>query len=352
MLDYYFQYKEKNITWKDLYIKLNKALPLKEITTNNLEKISFYSILSKSNNLLEYDKQRDREGGSALWFRELVAIVSPEFVIDYIEEVDAFFYEDEPQGNVYISLNPYEFDREWEDIRDFYFKCNGYYYTFRIFYNTAKDNMHSIVAIVNNWMEILGRPERFYEIFMGSICYFCANPKYFNELILEYEIPARMVTFLQPFDTVGYLRKFNLLEDRLKVHKYGGYKDDVSGIFVATPKANQQTSNKIAEWIKQQQPLFARIISNRKKMSDTIIQAIHIRNLFIAVARDGIYNKAVVAHLYKYRPLWSNSEYEYLIAKYPTINFLNELLAEIFNVSTLVSDVSCQCNDISHQAAP
>lgn len=336
-------FEEKNITSKDLYTKLDKALALKGMTADDLGGIDFYGILRKTKNLLEYDKQLDREGGSALWFRELVAIVLPEFVIDYIEEVDAFFYDDEPQGNFYISLNPYEFDREWEDIRDFYFKCHGHYYTFRIFYDDMMSNMHSVVAVVNNWMEILGRPERFYEIFMGSIYYFCANPKYFSELILDYGIPARTVTFLQPFDTVGYLRKFNLLEDRVKIHKYGGYKDDVSGIFVVTPKANQQTSNKIAEWMKQQQPIFSQIIDNKKKMSDIVLQVIHIRNLFVAVARDGIYNKGFVAHLYETRPLWSNYEYEILLAKYPTTNHVKELLSEVFNIDSLVEQVTCQC---------
>jgi hypothetical protein len=169
--------------------------------------------------------------------------------------------------------------------------------------------------------------------------YFSADPQYFDEFITNYAVPAKLVTFFQPFNVKQHLQNLGLLEELLKVREHEGYFSRTSERLIPVPKAAHQTSQQMCEWLRAQYTVILTEIMMSHDVTHVIAQVVRVRNLFILLARDGIHYRCVVDSLYKRSPLWGESHCQLLLKKYPSAQNIEQCVADVLNIDGLLQEV-------------
>lgn len=179
---------QKNLTLVELYPKLIKALVISSNEAGKTQTTDFHSLIAFGKNCVQWSK-KDSDTSRFEWFSELVKINAPDLELEELET------DSECINDSVICLNEGSLASD-DSYWPYYFQCQGQTYCFRL----SSQDIRAIAVVVDNWMKMLGRPARCYELFYldddgHDEFFFSADPQYFQKLIEEYAIPAKRIDF-------------------------------------------------------------------------------------------------------------------------------------------------------------
>lgn len=236
-----------------------------------------------------------------------------------------------PENIIHINqVNP---DLEWKNINYFTFKNNDQYYRFFIY--DYWDNEPSFLAIFNHILKRFGSNKAVYSLgemddyYGGDSVYFSADAVKFDQLNQILNIPCIPSTFFIPeAKSPAFLK----IESEYKlIIQQGSFLSSLTQSFVSIPKPQSLVSKDAEQWLASMDNEMRSRASSFLSHQDFLQQALNVRNLFISIALNLIYDLCVANELKKKFPLKQTDSYT-------TQNLTHsQLLSLIFDQQDIIS---------------
>ncbi len=171
--------------------------------------------------------------------------------------------------------------------------------------------------------------------------FFGADELLFDQLIAELDFPCRKVKFFEPLQPTT---EFLQIESELNkiISDQGFYSMIQPDDFIDLSKKMRGISRDQADWLVSMIPEMQAQASLPSE--DIFAQALNVRNLFVALAREMIYDKRFANQLNGRKPLWTKEHAITQISKryeQPSDWSLAMILNVFFDPDGLVSDFKC-----------
>lgn len=173
-----------------------------------------------------------------------------------------------------------------------------------------------------------------------SYDFFSANEQLFDRLIEEIGLPCRKVQFFEPPQTAEFL---NIEPEFNQIMTDQGFQSKIRpDHFVDISKQMRVSSKEQTEWLVSMIPEMQAQAS--LPCEDAFAQALNVRNLFVALAREMIYDKRWVNQLYERKPLWTKEHAITQMSKreqHPSHWSRAMILEVFFDPEGLIHDFKC-----------
>jgi len=247
-----------------------------------------------------------------------------------------------------VLVNEYKALESWSDFLNFYtIGVSGKRYSFFVYqsfgdYQLLTDIFLLFLKFYNSSVSLCYIS---HEYGYNSYCeFFGADELLFDQLIKDIDYPCRKVNFFEPLQPTT---EFLQIESDLNkiISDQGFYSIIQLDHFVDLSKQMRGTSRDQADWLVSMIPEMQARASLPSE--DTFTQALQVRNLFVALAREMIYDKRWVNQLNGLKPLWTK---EYAVIQMSSHNrqssdgSLIMILKVFFDADGLLNDLSCHTN--------
>jgi hypothetical protein len=171
--------------------------------------------------------------------------------------------------------------------------------------------------------------------------FFGADELLFDQLIAELDFPCRKVKFFEPFHPTTEFLNIELELNQIMTDQ--GFQSKIRpDHFIDISKKMRGISRDQADWLVSMIPEMQAQASLPSE--DIFAQALNVRNLFVALAREMIYDKRFANQLNGRKPLWTKEHAITQISKryeQPSDWSLAMILNVFFDPDGLVSDFKC-----------
>jgi len=275
------------------------------------------------------------------------------FCRDFLDVKSDFFnYADGLDfSDAVVRLNSSKPRSSWSNFTRYY-KMGVAGKTYSAFIYTASGEYYETLASVfslvlkqhNPHLALYYFPED-YGRYDDSYDFFSANEQLFDQLIEEIGLPYRKVKFFEPLPaTAAFLaiepELTQILQDR-------GFQSAIKpDVVVDITQHMCRTSAKSAEWLVSMIPEMQAWAS--LPSADAFAQALHVRNLFVALAREMIYDKGFANQLNGLKPLWTKEHAVIQMSSHDQQSSDGSLLAILevfFAPDGLLNDLNCNLNN-------
>lgn len=299
-----------------------------------------------------YSKMRDDEGNLLSIPRKNMELhyIFGCFCQNFLElESDFFNYADALDfSDAVIQLNSSRPLVSWSDFTEYYkMGVAGKTYSAFIYqasgecYYEALTSVFSLVLKQHKpHLALYYFPED-YGRYDDSYDFFSVNEQLFDQLIEEIGLPYRKVQFFEPLQpTTEFL---NIETEFNQIMTDQGFQSKIQpDHFVDLSKQMRGISRDQATWLVSMIPEMQAQASLPSE--DIFAQALNVRNLFVALAREMIYDKRFANQLNGRKPLWTKEHAITQISKryeQPSDWSLAMILNVFFDPDGLVSDFKC-----------
>lgn len=260
-----------------------------------------------------------------------------------VEWLDEYELEDISPENI-IHINHVSPDLEWGNVSYFIFKTNDQYYRFFIYDFMGRDwiNNPSFLAVFNQILKLFYSNKAVYSLdemedyYGGDSVYFSADADKFEQLNQILNIPCIPSTFFIPETTSPAF--FKIEYEYQQIIQQGGFLSSLTQSFVSIPKPQSLVSKDSEQWIASMDNEMRSRASSFLSHQDFLQQALNVRNLFISIALNLIYDLCVANELKKKFPLKQTDSYT-------TQNLTHsQLLSLIFDQQDIISHLKYPYN--------
>lgn len=318
----YFAWQAKNLDSETIWQQLIDAQAV-AADTKLSSKEHIVSQFLAQNNHITHGKRSDER------FNELIFEQYFDSPVEWLDEYDS---EDISPENI-IHINHVNPDLEWPRINYFTFKTNDQYYRFFIYdywYNES-----SFLAIFNHMLKWFGSNKAVYSLdemddyYGGDSVYFSADADKFDKLNQILNIPCIPSIFFIPETTSHAFLKIE--SEYKQIIQQGGFLSSLTQSFVSIPKPQSLVSKDAEQWLASMDNEMRSRASSFLSHQDFLQQALNVRNLFISIALNLIYDLCVANELKKKFPLKQTDSYT-------TQNLTHsQLLSLIFDQQDIIS---------------
>lgn len=245
----------------------------------------------------------------------------------YVELFNNFFphevkwlYREEDIKNIpsdqLIHFNYVNPELEWQSTRNFYFRCDVQYYHFFIYNFMGSEwiNNLSIMAVFQQILKHFNINKVVYSLgdnnsWGGNEIYFSAHPEKFEKLNQILQTPCENIAifFTPEAKTLEFL---NIKMQYKQIIANRGFTSALNQNFVTVPETQSETSREAKEWLINMIDEMRGQALQHLKQTDFSQKAIKIRNLFISLAWNTIYDICVANELKGRFPLWQSNRYQ------------------------------------------
>lgn len=238
--------------------------------------------------------------------------------IQWLDEEDL----SEISPNLFMEINREDTELEWKRIEYFYFKYNEQYYRFFIYDFMGRDSVNhlSFLTVFNQILKRFNSDKAIYRLegaedFFGeNEVYFSVNQEKFDNLNQTLNIPCiKPIFFIPEAKSPQFLAiefEFKQIVKAGGFIKASGFLSSFNKVFVKIPEPQSLVSSHAQKWlISMINEMRSRALPLRKH-DDFFEHAINIRNLFVSLALNMIWDCGVVNELKKKHPLCSITSYQ------------------------------------------
>ncbi len=236
----------------------------------------------------------------------------------------------------YIQLQKTVKQPIYQDSESYFFTHNDKHYQLVTYHCYSDYDGYNLASLANIFLEIINSPKRLFiaydQIYRAGedVLFIALDYQTFLEVNKKLQLPVPLVSWEEyGFAPLDYLEVTLPVHDKLQKIMNNGYYLTVNNQKVTLLEEGSVLSREANTWLFKQAPhLLAMLeeeklrlidddkLSEHSKLTSLWTYAIELRNLFVAITRNAIYDKYRVNSLYIKCPLWNEQKSNQLSEEY------------------------------------